>query len=88
VTLLVAVRNRGLQGRRVLSSAVAAGMKPLSPPPAKPTALLWKEYATALFDYTAQQEGDLTFKAGDKIEIVSKGDERNEWNEWWIGKVT
>jgi amphiphysin len=39
---------------------------------------------TALYDYEAQAEGDLSFSAGDVIEIVQRT--ANE-NEWWIGKV-
>ena len=62
----------------------ASIVKPVAPPPApKPSALSKKEYAVALYDYTAQAEGDLTFHAGDRIEIVKKGDDANEW---WIGK--
>jgi amphiphysin len=59
------------------------GKKP--PPPApKPAGLSKKEYVTALYDYTAQADGDLSFKAGDKIEIVEKGE---SGNEWWIGRL-
>jgi amphiphysin len=65
------------------SSSLAGGKKP--PPPApKPAALSKKEHAIALYDYTAQAEGDLTFQAGDRIEIVRKGDGANEW---WVGKL-
>ena len=38
----------------------------------------------ALYDYTATADGDLTFKAGDRIEIVRKGE---DGSEWWIGKL-
>jgi amphiphysin len=37
-----------------------------------------------LYDYTAQAEGDLSFKVGDRIEVVQKGE---DGNEWWVGKV-
>jgi amphiphysin len=37
-----------------------------------------------LYDYTAQAEGDLTFRVGDRIEIVKKGE---EGNEWWVGRL-
>ncbi|KAI2625901.1 BAR-domain-containing protein [Hypoxylon sp. NC1633] len=67
-------------------AAIAAG-KPKPPPPKpKPMRLSGApavESVTALYDYSAQAEGDLSFRAGDVIEIVSKT--QNE-NEWWIGK--
>lgn len=67
-------------------AALAAG-KPKPPPPKpKPSRLSGSppvETVTALYDYSAQAEGDISFRAGDIIEIVTKT--KNE-NEWWIGK--
>ncbi|KAI1107155.1 BAR-domain-containing protein [Jackrogersella minutella] len=67
-------------------AALAAG-KPKPPPPKpKPSRLSGAppvETATALYDYSAQAEGDISFRAGDVIEIITKT--KNE-NEWWIGK--
>lgn len=37
---------------------------------------------TALYDYTAQAQGDLTFTAGAVIEIIEQGDA----NGWWTGR--
>lgn len=70
------------------SWGAAAGAKAKPPPPkpkpsrfgGAPTA----ETVTALYDYEAQAEGDLSFAAGDVIEIVQRT--ANE-NEWWTGKV-
>jgi len=42
------------------------------------------EYVVALYDYSAQAEGDLSFCTDDKIEIVKKTDSKNDW---WTGKV-
>lgn len=39
---------------------------------------------TALYDYTAQAEGDLTFSAGDSIEIIERTPDPNHW---WTGKL-
>ncbi|KAI1178602.1 BAR domain-containing protein [Nemania sp. FL0916] len=68
--------------------ASAAAGKPKPPPPKpKPGRLAGApaaETVTALYDYSAQAEGDLSFRAGDVIEIVTRT--QNE-NEWWIGKV-
>jgi amphiphysin len=41
-------------------------------------------YATALYDFNAEAAGDLSFKKGDKIEVVEKKDDANEW---WFGKL-
>lgn len=40
--------------------------------------------AVALYDYDAQQAGDLSFRKDDRIEIVEKS---NSANEWWTGKL-
>ncbi|KAK8032973.1 hypothetical protein PG991_002371 [Apiospora marii] len=70
-----------------LAAAAAAKAKP-PPPKPKPKRLAGApagaEHVTALYDYSAQAEGDLTFRAGDVIEIVTRT--QNE-NEWWIGKL-
>ncbi|TRX90297.1 hypothetical protein FHL15_008842 [Xylaria flabelliformis] len=68
--------------------AAAAAGKPKPPPPKpKPSRLAGAaavETVTALYDYSAQAEGDLSFRAGDIIEIVNRT--QND-NEWWTGKV-
>jgi amphiphysin len=69
------------------SVAAAAKKKPAPPPPPKlkPKNLgAEPEKATALYDFDAQTEGDLSFAVGDVIEIVQRTS--NE-NEWWTGKV-
>jgi len=69
-----------------LSASIAAKGKP-PPPKPKPSRLSGvpaAETVTALYDYEAQAEGDLSFTAGELIEIVSRT--QNE-NEWWTGKV-
>ncbi|RCI12429.1 hypothetical protein L249_0989 [Ophiocordyceps polyrhachis-furcata BCC 54312] len=68
-------------------SAMAAS-KP-KPPPPKPkpgrlSVVPAVETVTALYDFSAQTEGDLSFRAGDVIEIVQRTD--NE-NEWWTGRL-
>ncbi|KAG8626243.1 hypothetical protein KVT40_005188 [Elsinoe batatas] len=60
-----------------------------APPPPKPkpsrlSGAPATETVTALYDYEAQAEGDLSFTTGDVIEIVHRT--QNE-NEWWTGKV-
>jgi amphiphysin len=68
----------------------SAAKSKAAPPPPKPkpgrlSALPAAETVTALYDYEAQAEGDLSFSAGDVIEIVTRT--ANE-NEWWIGKIS
>jgi amphiphysin len=67
----------------------AAKKKGPAPPPPKPKPLRLTgapaaETVTALYDYEAQAEGDLSFATGDVIEIVTR---TNNENEWWTGKV-
>ncbi|KAF2122936.1 reduced viability upon starvation protein [Lophiotrema nucula] len=67
----------------------AAKSKGAAPPPPKPkpsrlSGAPAAEHVTALYDYEAQAEGDLSFTAGDVIEILTRT--QNE-NEWWTGKV-
>lgn len=69
-----------------LGAAIAAKGKP-PPPKPKPSRLSGvpaAETVTALYDYEAQAEGDLSFMTGDTIEILSRT--QNE-NEWWRGKI-
>jgi len=68
--------------------ALALG-KPKPAPPTKPkpsrlSGVPQTETVTALYDYEAQAPGDLSFSAGETIEIVQRT--QNE-NEWWTGKV-
>lgn len=65
-------------------SSSVTGKKAPPPPPAKPGALKKREIAVALYDYAAQADGDLSFAAGDKIEVVTRTDAENDW---WTGKL-
>lgn len=72
-------------GSNWTSAAKSKGAPP--PPKPKPSRLSHAtgvETVTALYDYEAQAEGDLSFSAGEAIEIVSRTDNTNEW---WIGKI-
>jgi len=69
--------------RNSFSRQGTAPVTPARPPPAipqRPTV----QYVTALYDFTAQSAGDISFKRGDRIEIVKK---TNNANEWWTGKI-
>ena len=65
--------------------AASAKAKPTPPPPKpKPAKFSSAETVTALYDYEAQAHGDLSFSAGEVIEIVHRTDNQNEW---WTGRV-
>ncbi|CAK1356271.1 Protein hob1 [Cercospora beticola] len=79
------VQRASSTGSNWASAAKAKG----APPPPKPkpgrlSAAPAVETVTALYDYDAQAEGDLSFRTGEVIEIVSRTDNQNEW---WTGKI-
>ncbi|KAI8336797.1 hypothetical protein BC941DRAFT_376739 [Chlamydoabsidia padenii] len=56
--------------------------RPPPPPPPKPKAFVKPiEYAQALYDFDAQQPGDLPLREGDRIEIIEKAE------DWWKGRI-
>ncbi|CAR24406.1 hypothetical protein ACU8KH_04217 [Lachancea thermotolerans] len=59
------------------ASAYTAYTPPTTAPASAP------ETVTALYDYQAQAEGDLTFPAGAIIEVVER---TNDTNGWWTGR--
>lgn len=66
-----------------------AKSKGAAPPPPKPkpsrlSGAPATKTVTALYDYEAQAEGDLSFITGDVIELITWTENANEW---WIGKV-
>ncbi|GKZ28207.1 hypothetical protein AbraIFM66950_000018 [Aspergillus brasiliensis] len=69
------------------SSFTAAAKSKPAPPPPKPKPSRFSapvETVTALYDYEAQAHGDLSFSAGDVIEIIQRTENQNEW---WSGRV-
>ncbi|KAF6766426.1 hypothetical protein DFP72DRAFT_866466 [Ephemerocybe angulata] len=69
------------------SSAAATKRAPPPPPPLKPKPkppVPQVQYVTAVYDFDAQAEGDLSFRAGDRIEIVKKTQSQEDW---WTGRV-
>jgi amphiphysin len=72
-------------GNGVAASSVV-GKKPPPPPPlkSKPRIEPPKQYVVALYDFEAQADGDLSFRAGDRIEVVEK---TASSEDWWTGKL-
>ncbi|KAL1590965.1 hypothetical protein WHR41_00395 [Cladosporium halotolerans] len=62
-----------------LQAKVEALQTPSAKPAEKP-----KEYAIALFDFSGETLGDLAFKKGDRIRIITKSE---NVNEWWTGEL-
>ncbi|THG94135.1 hypothetical protein EW026_g7274 [Hermanssonia centrifuga] len=69
------------------NSFVATKKAPPPPPPLKPKpkpAEPERQYVVALYDFEAQADGDLNFKAGDRIEVVERTESAEDW---WTGRV-
>ncbi|CCM01425.1 uncharacterized protein FIBRA_03476 [Fibroporia radiculosa] len=71
------------------SASPAMGSAPIKkapppPPPVKPKPKPAASYVVALYDFSPQAEGDLEFKAGDRIEVVERTDSAEDW---WTGRV-
>lgn len=69
------------------AAAAAATMKrPPPPPPIKPKPGMSppRNYVVALYDYAATAEGDLSFNAGDRIEVTER---TTSTEDWWTGTL-
>ncbi|KAI0353165.1 BAR-domain-containing protein [Trametes cingulata] len=64
--------------------SVAAKKAPPPPPPLKPKPKPAAQYVVALYDFAAQADGDLDFKAGDRIEVIERTDSTEDW---WTGRL-
>ncbi|KDN50343.1 hypothetical protein RSAG8_01679, partial [Rhizoctonia solani AG-8 WAC10335] len=74
-------RIDGLQiTKRVVSTA------PPPPPPlkSKPSQAPSVQYVVALYDFVAQADGDLSFRVGDRIEVVER---TGSPEDWWTGRL-
>ncbi|CDH55384.1 bar adaptor protein [Lichtheimia corymbifera JMRC:FSU:9682] len=69
-------------GKQHQRSGSRTGPAPPPPPPIanKPSS----QYVVALYDYDAQAEGDLSFKRDDKIELIERTADQNDW---WTGRL-
>ena len=69
------------------SQSSLSGKRAPPPPPAlkpRPSYGPKPTYVTALFDFQAQSEGDLSFQTGDRIELVQRTE---SVEDWWTGKL-
>lgn len=77
-------RANSTGGQWASAAKAKAAPPPPKPKPGRLSAMPAAETVTALYDYEAQADGDLSFSAGDVIEVTQRT--ANE-NEWWSGKV-
>ena len=64
-----------------ITSTPTIPKRSLAPPPPLPSK---KNLVTALYDFSGCQQGDLSFVAGDLIEIVKRTETRDDW---WTGRL-
>ncbi|KAG8779024.1 hypothetical protein FRC19_000276 [Serendipita sp. 401] len=67
--------------------AIAAATKRPPPPPpskAKKPAAPQPTYVIAMYDFSAQADGDLDFKTGDQIEVLQR---TGSTEDWWKGRL-
>lgn len=67
----------------ISNHSIAAKKKPPPPPPPKRLASHQFEYVIAMYDFDGQNPGDLSFKEGDRIRIVKKTPNQEDW---WEGE--
>ena len=73
------------QGAPAPGAAPLAGKRAPPPPPTKRKPSMPSiTYVTALYDYAATAEGDLSFSAGDRIELVKRTESEQDW---WTGRL-
>lgn len=64
-----------------ITSTPTIPKRSLAPPPPLPSK---QNLVTALYDFSGSQQGDLSFVAGDLIEIVKRTETRDDW---WTGRL-
>lgn len=73
---------------RLLSTSslavVAAGKKKPPPPPMKRKPSTQEFWVKALYGFTGEGEGDLSFREGDHIQVLKK---TNSTDDWWEGRL-
>lgn len=68
----------------VVSLNPAAGKKKPPPPPPKKIGSFQSEYVTAMYDFDGLNDGDLTFREGERVRVIKK---TNSSHDWWEGEV-
>lgn len=58
--------------------------KPPPPPPKRKPSMRPEEWVVALYSFSGEGEGDLSFREGDRIRIVKKTETDQDW---WVGEL-
>lgn len=66
------------------ANSIAAKKKPPPPPPMKRLQSKPVEYATAIYAFDGQEQGDLSFNEGDRIVVIKK---TQSTDDWWDGEL-
>lgn len=72
------------QSNRSAISIVAGKKKPPPPPPPKRIQSTKEQWVTALYTFTGQEPGDLSFQEGDRIRVVKRTENTDDW---WDGEL-
>ena len=67
-----------------INSDAAKKKKPPPPPPPKPSVSPKPEFVVAKYEFAGESQGDLAFKAGDRIKIIKKTESTEDW---WEGEL-
>ena len=67
-----------------IAASAASKRAPPPPPPLKPKPAPPVNYVVALYDFSAQADGDLDFNVGDRIEVVER---TQSTEDWWTGRL-
>lgn len=67
-----------------LSNVVSAATASASQPQAPAKQPSGDSYVVALFDFEAQQQGDLGFRKGDQIKVLNRSENADDW---WTGQL-
>jgi amphiphysin len=78
------VLGRQNENRTMSSSSVNSEKKRPPPPPPKPSVSPKPDFVVARYDFAGESQGDLAFRAGDRIKIVKKTD---SLEDWWEGEL-
>jgi hypothetical protein len=72
-------------GRHSPGASVIGKKKPPPPPPPKRIQSAPNvQYVTAMYGFEGQEQGDLSFKEGDRIKVLKK---TGDVNDWWDGEL-
>jgi amphiphysin len=66
-----------------MSEAIAK-KKPPPPPPKRTPSREPETWVAAIYDFSGQEQGDLSFRAGDRIKVLMQTGDKNDW---WDGEL-